>query len=194
MNKGRLEDVLALGVKAVKPPMTGSLRLDTKVVLPPGDVDVVKKLRLNGRFVVADTRFSDLDVQGKIDELSHRSRGRASDQPQHITSRFSGTFSLGHGTLALSDASFDVPGSIVRLSGDYGLLPQTLDFTGTLFMDASVSQTTRGLKRVLLKIVDPLFKRDGGGSAIPIRITGTRTNPSFGLDRRRVFGHRSSTP
>ena len=38
-----------------------------------------------------------------------------------------------------------------------------------------------------LKVVDPLFKTAGGGSAIPIKIVGTRDQPSFGLDKRRVF-------
>jgi hypothetical protein len=39
----------------------------------------------------------------------------------------------------------------------------------------------------LLKIVDPLFKRKGGGSSVPIKITGTRDKPAFGLDMGRVF-------
>ena len=191
MDKGRLEDVLALAVKSATPPMTGAMRLDTKLLLPPGEEDVVMKLRLNGHFTVANTRFSDLDVQEKINELSHRSRGRKPDVPaQRVASRFTGAFSLARGTLTLPDLSFDVPGSIVRLSGDYQLLPETLAFTGTLFMDAKISETTTGVKHLLLKVVDPLFRRDGGGSAIPIKITGTRTNPSFGLDKGRVFSRK----
>jgi len=36
--------------------------------------------------------------------------------------------------------------------------------------------------------VDPLFKqKDGSGSAIPIKIGGSRNAPDFGLDVRRVF-------
>ena len=62
-----------------------------------------------------------------------------------------------------------------------------LDFTGTLLMDAKISETQTGLKRLLLKAVDPLFKKDGGGSAIPIKIGGKRSDPAFGLDRSRVF-------
>ena len=41
---------------------------------------------------------------------------------------------------------------------------------------------------MLLKVVDPLFKqKDGTGSAIPIKIGGTRSAPDFGLDVKRVF-------
>jgi hypothetical protein len=41
----------------------------------------------------------------------------------------------------------------------------------------------------MLKMVDPLFRRkDGkGGSAIPFRIAGKRSDPKFGLDYGRVF-------
>jgi hypothetical protein len=34
---------------------------------------------------------------------------------------------------------------------------------------------------VLLKAV-PFFKKKGGGSEIPVRISGTKSEPKFGLD------------
>jgi len=188
MNQGRLEDVLRLSVKSSKPPMVGSLRLVTKFVLPPGDEDVVKKLRLDGRFAIAGTRFTDASVQDKINELSHRGSGkvREPDIPR-VASRFEGTFRLGDGRLEIPRVTFDVPGSVVALAGTYDLVPETLNFTGTLFMDAKVSDTTTGVKHFLLKLADPFFRRDGGGSAIPIKVTGKRSDPSFGLDKGRIF-------
>ena len=54
-------------------------------------------------------------------------------------------------------------------------------------MEASISETVTGLKSVLLKAIDPLFRHKGGGSEIPIRIGGTVGSPSFGLDTKRVF-------
>jgi hypothetical protein len=53
-----------------------------------------------------------------------------------------------------------------------------------------VSDTTTGIKHLLLKLADPLFKRDGGGSAIPIKVTGRRSDPSFGLDKGRLFSRK----
>jgi hypothetical protein len=45
-----------------------------------------------------------------------------------------------------------------------------------------------GWRSVLLKVVDPLFKaKSGRGSAIPIKIGGSRSAPAFGLDVHRVF-------
>ena len=52
---------------------------------------------------------------------------------------------------------------------------------------------TTGYKSLLLKPIDLIFKRDGGGSAIPIRITGTRREPAFGLDKGRVFNRDPSS-
>jgi hypothetical protein len=193
MNRARLEDVLKLAVKAPKPPMTGALQLTTTFVLPRGDQDVVTKLRLDGQFAIAGTHFTNPDVQKQINELSHRSRGKTADQEtQRVASQFSGTFTLGDGTLMIQKVTFDIPGALVRLAGTYDLVPETLNFTGTLFMDATISQTTTGFKSTLLKMVDPIFEqKGGGGSEIPIKISGNRNNPSFGLDKGRFFKRRN---
>ena len=39
-------------------------------------------------------------------------------------------------------------------------------------MDAKISETVGGFKGMLLKVVDPLFKGENGGSEIPIQISG----------------------
>ena len=188
MDDARVEDVLRLVVKSAKPPMIGALKLTTKFVLPPGHRDVVDKLRLDGQFSIARVQFTEINVQDKIEELSHRSRGKSPDaEQQHVVSDFNGRFRLGDGTLALPALTFATPGATVSLAGSYALRPEMLDFSGTLRMDAKVSETQTGFKRILLKVVDPLFKKDGGGSAIPIKVVGPRNSPSFGLDKGRVF-------
>ncbi len=189
IGKGRIADVLRLAIKNPQPPMTGGLKLDAKLVLPPGDQDVVKKLQLDGAFDIENARFTDADVQRKINELSRRGSGKVKEEPasQRVTSDFSGSFTLGNGVLTIPQVVFDVPGAAVELAGTYNLESEVLDFSGMFFMDATISQTTTGFKSVLLKMVDPLFKKRGGGSAIPIRISGQRGSPSFGLDKGRIF-------
>jgi hypothetical protein len=44
------------------------------------------------------------------------------------------------------------------------------------------------VKGFLLKLVSPLFRKDGAGAVIPIRISGTHDDPDVGLDAGRVFG------
>ena len=192
MGSARLEDVLRLAVKADRPPMTGGLTLTTAFVLPPGKIDVVKKLHLDGHFSIGRALFTDPGVQTKITELSVRSRGKQAEArpKKSVPSDFEGTFRLGNGVLTIPSVAFDVPGAVVRLSGTYGLVSEDLDFTGTLVMQASISETVTGLKSVLLKAIDPLFRHKGGGSEIPIRIGGTVGSPSFGLDTKRVFSRK----
>ena len=188
MDQARIEDVLWLAVKTPNPAMTGALTLKTRMVLPPGKVDVVKKLLLDGTFTLTMARFVDPDVQKKIEGLSQRSRGQASaKKAERVMSDFAGSFKLANGLLTIPTVAFGVPGSLVRLSGTYGLVSEAIDFKGTLYMDAKISETVGGFKSLLLKAIDPLFKGENGGSAIPIRISGRRDNPTFGLDKGRIF-------
>jgi hypothetical protein len=194
MPSGRLEDIMRMAVKTSQPPMTGGLRLRTKFDLPPGDADVVDKLKLDGAFTIDDGRFTNAKVQQKINELSRRASARGSEAaPQMVASHFSGRFELADGQLALSTLTFNVPGAIVELSGQYSLTREALAFNGSLFMDAKVSQTTTGWKSLMLRGVDPLFRKDGR-TVIPIQISGTRNEPSFGMDVRRVFRRGDSEP
>jgi len=78
-----------------------------------------------------------------------------------------------------------VPGTRVDMTRDYSLDGQTLDFRGTARLEAKISQMTTGWKSIFLKPVDPFFSKNGAGTEVPIRITGTQSEPQFGLD----FGH-----
>jgi hypothetical protein len=103
-------------------------------------------------------------------------------------SRLSGTFKLREGTLTFADLSFGVPGAIVQIAGTYDLKRELLDFRGHLLLDATLAETTTGWKAVAAKVAQPLFRRPGGGSKLPIRISGPREKPEFGLDVRRAIG------
>jgi hypothetical protein len=168
--------------------MTGALRLKTKFELPPGDQDVVEKLRLDGNFAIAGGRFTDPDVQRKINEMSVRATGKTGDADvaPKVASDFSGRFALGNGVLTLQQLTFNIPGAVVELKGQYVLQRETMAFLGNLFMDAKVSEATTGWKSVLLKMVDPMFRKNGQ-TVIPLKIGGTRSAPSFGMDVRRLF-------
>lgn len=186
--KGRIEDIMRMAVKQQTAPMIGAMQLSTKFLLPPGKSDVVDRLRLNGQFSLSGATFTNRTVQAKIVELSRRGRGKPEATAQEsIASDFKGKFVLDGASLTLKDLMFAVPGAQVRLDGAYALKKEVLAFKGNLLLDAKVSQTVSGWKSLLLKIADPLFRRDGGGSSIPIKIEGTRDDPKFGLDMSRVF-------
>jgi len=187
--QGRIEDIMTMAVKQKTPPMVGGMQLTTKFLLPPGQSDVVDRLRLNGQFTLSGAKFTNREVQKRIVELSRRGRGKV-DTPastETVASDFKGQFALGDAGLALRKLMFAVPGAQVQLDGSYALRREVLAFKGNLLLDAKVSQTVSGWRSLLLKIADPLFNRNGGGSSIPIKIEGTKDDPKFGLDMSRVF-------
>jgi hypothetical protein len=94
--------------------------------------------------------------------------------------------------LSFSQLQFRVPGTRVNLTGTYSLDGNEFDFHGKARMDAKLSQMMTGWKSVLLKPVDPFFNKDGAGTEVPVAITGTKSEPHFGVD----FGHKdeASTP
>jgi hypothetical protein len=114
--------------------------------------------------------------------LSHRGEGKPEESNQTtVGSDFKGQFKVANGVISLKGLSFSVPGVGVDLDGTFGLLTREMDFKGTAKLAAKISETTTGWKSVLLKAVDPIFKRKNVGAEIPIRIKGTPDKPIFGL-------------
>lgn len=189
IENGRLEDLLALAIKAAKPPMTGAVSITTHMVIPAGEESVVDKLQLAGEFELAGARFSNLNVQNRINTLSRKGQGDpgAADEGESPVSNLRGRFVMRDAAIHFSRLTFAVEGAIVQLAGGYNLRSEAIDFSGELLLEASLAEMTTGIRSVAARIAQPFFRRPGGGSKIPIRISGTRTKPTFGLDVRRAF-------
>jgi AsmA-like C-terminal region len=184
IDDGRMEDLLQLSVKSATPVLTGRMKLETDFLLPPGEPHVIDRLRLGGTFHLSSARFTDRKVQEKLAEMSARAKGRDPDTvPGAVASDLQGKFTLASGVISFADLRFHIPGATVQMAGSYGLRNESLDFDGTLRMDATISQAAGGgMTGTMLKIVDPLFKKKGAGALIPIRVRGTREDPKFGVD------------
>lgn len=186
--KTGIDDFLRLTIKSSKAPMKGKIGFDTKVRIPPGETPVIERMQLDGTFTLAGVHFNTESVQEKIASLSHHAQGDLKDtDPNDVFAQFAGRFTLRNAVLDLPRLTFEVPGAHIDLDGRYALSSGDIDFRGTAKLDATVSQMTTGLKHILLKPVDPLFKRDGAGTVLPIRISGTTGSPSFKLDIGRVL-------
>jgi hypothetical protein len=183
----RLEDFLRLSDRSPSPPMTGAIRFNTSVKIPPGETEVISRLELHGTFSLDGVKFTNTTVQDKIAGLSHHAEGEPKDRDPNVAADFAGRFELRNGQLGLPNLRFTVPGAIATLQGKYLLRSQTLDFEGTAKLDATVSEMATGIKRKLLKPVDPFFRHDGAGTVLPIVIRGTRGEPSFKLDVGRLL-------
>ena len=189
LERARLEDLMRLAVAAKQAPLTGRVDLTSKFLLPAGGGSVIDRLQLDGRFALAQAKFTSVDVQRKITQLSQRGRGNEDGigEGESVVSDLRGRFTLRNARLSFAELTFAVPGATVELAGTYDLRGETLDFSGNLLTDASLADMTKGIKSVVARLAQPFFRRPGGGSKLPIRIAGTRANPTFRLDVRRVF-------
>lgn len=189
----RIEDLLKLGVRTNPPIMTGPVQMKARLSLPPGGADVADRLGLAGTFHVPRSHFSNEKVQGKLDYLSLISQGKPKQARDHLDQNvptdLQGAFTLKDGVLSFSSLHFLIPGTHVDMTGVYSLDGQTFDFHGKAKLEAKLSQMTTGWKSILLKPVDPFFTKNGAGTEIPIKVTGTESEPHFGLD----FGHKDDS-
>jgi hypothetical protein len=187
IDEAKIEDVLRLAIKGTSTPLTGQMKLQATFLLPAGEADVPERLELDGTFSIAQARFTNFNVQKRIDTLSRRGRGNTDDAGPSVVSQLNGRFAMKDGRLRLRNLTFAVPGSAVQLAGSFDLASERLDFTGHLLLDASLSETVTGFKSVLVRLAQPFFRRPGGGTKLPIRVSGTPGKPAFGLDLRRAL-------
>lgn len=181
--KAPVQDLLQLAARTEEPVMTGEARLHVKIDIPEKNEDLIERMRLNGRFQVGDVVFTNQKIQGRINTLSHKAQGDpqlGSKGREESTVR--GTFGMKNGVLRFSRLNFGVEGAAMSAAGTYDMDTGQLDFRGKLHMEASLSQTTTGVKSLLLKAVDPFFRGKNGGAVLPIKITGTKDQPKYGLD------------
>ena len=195
----RIDDMLKLGVKTEPPVMTGDLTMHTKFHLPPGQGTVLDRLHLKGNFEITNVHFTSDKIQGKVDELSLRGQGKpkeakevkeAKEEHPDIASEMRGNFELGDQKITITDLDYRVPGAEVAMNGVYTLDGDTFNFHGVARMQAKVSEMVTGWKSWALKLADPLFMKHGAGTEVPIEVTGTRSEPHFGVEMDKVFGHK----
>jgi hypothetical protein len=182
MPAGNLRDVLLLAMKG-SPMMEGTLKLKTKIGIPPLDEKVKEKLFLDGAFEITNGKFLRSKIQNKINALSHRGQGKAPDEEiDQAIDKMSGEFTLADDSITFRTLAFAIPGAAVSLRGSYDMGGDTLDFHGALMLDAHVSETQTGWKRWVLKPLDPFFSKRGAGTFLHIKIVGSAKGPKFGLD------------
>jgi hypothetical protein len=187
----QLQDFLDLAVKTEPAVMTGSISTKTKLQIRPGKESISQRLSLAARFTLTRIHFTNPKVQDKVDMLSLRAQGepkKAKPGATDVNSRMVGQFHMNQGVLHFINLAYFLPGARVNLEGVYSLNGQVFDFHGKVLTKASLSHMVDSWwASLLLKPVDPFFKRKGSGAEIPVSITGTRSEPKFGID---LFKHR----
>ena len=188
---GNLQDLLGLAVKTRPVYLTAQISTRAKLHIRPGKESVAQKLAMRGGFTLRQMHFTNPQVQDKVDELSMRAQGRPAEAKPGapmVNSQMTGVFDLNRGKLTFDKLDYTLPGAGVQLTGVYSLDGEQFDFHGKVRTQAQLSEMVSSWwKQLLLKPVDRFFRKDGAGTEVPVRISGTHNEPKFGLD----FGHDS---
>jgi hypothetical protein len=194
MDRGRIEDMLVLGMKSNPTLMRGGLALKMHFTLPPGPLSVSRKMRLAGTFAIHDAFLNDAKMQQQLDTMSERAKGKPhlanAQDAEVVGSSVSGKFSQANAVIDVSELNFDIPGAQALMDGQMQLVGSTFEFHGKVRTQATASQMTTGWKSLLLGPFDKLLKKNGAGVELPIKVTGTRSTYDLRLD----FPHDTRPP
>lgn len=175
--RGRIEDFLNLISGDGRPSMSGLFNLHASVDVPPGPPDLLRKLRIKGSFGIGGGKFSDPDIQQRIEKLAEHDR----EDPQTAVSGLTGAIDVNAGVATLSRTSFTAPGSSANLDGTYNLTDKSLNLHGVLHTTGKLSDTVSGFRGLVLKAAAPFLKKKSV-TVVPFKVSGTADQPKFDLD------------
>jgi hypothetical protein len=182
VRNGRIQDILWLFVHEPKAPMEGATNFRAHIVWPSGHQPFLKRVVLQGEFEIEHAQWTKPERQMSVNMLSKKASGKKKDpETPNVTADLKGSVLLSDEIAKFHDTSFTVPGAEATLRGTYNLGDTKIDFHGDLKTEASLSDDGSGVKAVLLKPLDPLFKKKHAGAEVPVEMTGTYHNPHFGV-------------
>jgi hypothetical protein len=137
--------------------MSGIVSFKADVSVPPGTRPFLEKLGLQGDFGIDSGSFTKSETQEGVISLSEGARGegdhhkgeRTEADPETVLSDLKGHAVVKDGTARLSNLSFSVP----------SLITEKVDLHGTPKTDSEPSDTTHGMKSLMLKVLEPFFKK-----------------------------------
>jgi len=181
--QGRIQDWLFLLSSAHRPALTGAMNFRTQIMVPPGERDFLERVNLQGDFGIDGAWFASSTTQGNVDNLSRVAEGeKENDDPADVVESLKGHVVLKHAIATFSDISFSFPGALAHVHGTYGLLTERVNLHGTLRVDNKLSKGSNGMRSFLLKFAEPFLKKKNAGEIVPIKIGGTFSHPTYGLD------------
>jgi hypothetical protein len=188
VEQGRIQDVLWLFVRGKKAPFNGNTSFRAHVVIPPGDPQFLRRVRLTGDFGILGGEFAKPSTQMAVDTLSEKAQNQtvseksADEDPDAVLTNLSGHVELTGGVANFRDFSFEVPGASAHMHGTYDLTSTAINLHGMLKTESELSQMSKGFKSTLLKPFNGLFKKKHAGAVLPVYLQGTYHAPEAGLD------------
>jgi AsmA-like C-terminal region len=187
---GRVQDLMGMFAHDGAP-VTGAATLHADAFVPPDHEHFLKALQISGAFALSGLHFTQARTQQTIDGFSQRASGTgpkkkeanaAVEAPIVASELKAQNVTLRNGVAQFTHLAFAIPGADADGLGKFNLMNKHVDVTGTLRMDTDLSHATTGVKSILLKPVDPLFKKKDQGTVAPVRLSGTYDHPTVGLD------------
>jgi hypothetical protein len=199
VGQGRIQDVLRLFIKEPRSPIVGAISFRAHVTIPPEGRPFEQEVELVGDFGIDESHFTKPKTQKKVNNLSERAEGKKTEQkekeekkgeedadaddPERVVSDLRGHVVLKNGVATFTNISFSVPAATAYMHGTFNLVNQKIDFHGVLKTQAEFSKVGGGgIKSVLLKPFDAIFKKKPKGAEIPVKMTGTYSHPEPGLE------------
>jgi hypothetical protein len=181
--EGQIQDWFHLLSKADRPALTGAMNFRAQVRVPSGKRDFIERVNLEGDFGIDAASLARPATQEKVDSLSQVAQGeKENDDPASVVENLKGHVVLKDAIATFSGLSFSVPAALAHVDGTYGVLTQQVNFHGTLQVDNKLSKGSKGMKSFLLKFAEPFLEKKNAGEIVPIKIGGTFSHPSYGLD------------
>ncbi len=188
VSKGRVQDLLRPFLKD-RPPITGTVALKAHAHLAPqnGAAGFLKRLSVDGGFVLPSERLTDRATEQTLTEFSQRAQGSKAtktdqkngeageieaDPAADVVSSVEGQVTIRDGVVSTRWLAFEIPGASADLNGTYNLRDGTVHLAGNLKMESDISHATTGFKSLLLKPLAPFFKKRHAGAVVPIAVTG----------------------
>lgn len=179
-DRGRIEDTFYPFIKGSKSPLVGNVSFQMHVVIPSGQERFLKKIEVQSDFRIQDARFTNPQTQSRLSKISERHDQKQPDD--NTLADLRGNVRLLNGIAQFSQLSARDGDATAWLHGNYDLTNEHVDLHGKLTTEASLGNTTSGIKAVFAKALEPLFKKGSHQKVVPVKISGTYHNPSFGLD------------
>jgi hypothetical protein len=185
--KGTIQDWLWLLAKTEHPALTGAMNFRAQAQVPPGEQDFIQRVNLQGDFVIGSADFTKPTTQEAVDNLSQVALGGKPNEapPAEVAENMTGTVEVKNGVATFNDLYFYVPGAKVHLHGTYGILTEKIDLHGHLRVDHKLSKGSSGFKGAFLRVAEQFFrtsKKVQHAEIVPIKIGGTFSEPTYGLD------------
>ena len=178
--RGRIEDAFYPFTHSPRSPLVGDVGFTMRITIPGGHEPFLEKLELVSNFQIQHAQFTHEKTQEGLDKIAENPGQK---EPEPTLADFQGSVAIHHGTAYFSSLSVEDQGASAQFHGSYNLIDEKVRMFGQLKTATSLTKTTHGgISAVFAKVLEPFFKKRPHVTVVPVKIGGTYTKPSFGLN------------